>query len=132
MPSSRLFAFVLALWGGLLLFPGEGRSADVDVALVLAVDISNSMDPDERDRAMEDEVNLPRGDHPAWRERLGHPLSAVNGPSPASERSWMLRADHSAFGANRRYATASREVRPRTMADSADAEPKSRNWKAVR
>jgi hypothetical protein len=48
MPSSRLFAFVLALWGGFLLFPGEGRSADVDVALVLAVDISNSMDPDEQ------------------------------------------------------------------------------------
>jgi Protein of unknown function (DUF1194) len=48
MPSSRLFAFAFALWGGLLLFPEEGRSADVDVALVLAVDISNSMDPDEQ------------------------------------------------------------------------------------
>jgi hypothetical protein len=48
MPASRLFVFALALWGGFLLFPEEGRSADVDVALVLAVDISNSMDPDEQ------------------------------------------------------------------------------------
>jgi Protein of unknown function (DUF1194) len=48
MLSSRLFAFALALWGGFVLFPHEGRSADVDVALVLAVDISNSMDPDEQ------------------------------------------------------------------------------------
>lgn len=48
MPSSRLFAFALVLWGGFLLFPDEGRSADVDIALVLAVDISNSMDPDEQ------------------------------------------------------------------------------------
>jgi hypothetical protein len=48
MLSSRVFAFVLAVWGGVLLFPDEGRSADVDVALVLAVDISNSMDPDEQ------------------------------------------------------------------------------------
>ena len=48
MPSSRLFAFALALWAGFLLFPDDGRSADVDVALVLAVDISNSMDPDEQ------------------------------------------------------------------------------------
>lgn len=48
MLSSRSFAFALALWGGFLLFPDEGRSADVDIALVLAVDISNSMDPDEQ------------------------------------------------------------------------------------
>jgi hypothetical protein len=48
MRSCRLLAFALTLWGGCLLFPAEGRSADVDVALVLAVDISNSMDPDEQ------------------------------------------------------------------------------------
>ncbi|HET8721883.1 MAG TPA: DUF1194 domain-containing protein, partial [Nitrospira sp.] len=48
MASSRSFAFALALWGGFLLLPDEGRSADVDIALVLAVDISNSMDPDEQ------------------------------------------------------------------------------------
>ena len=48
MRSCRLLAFALTLWGGCLFFPGEGRSADVDVALVLAVDISNSMDPDEQ------------------------------------------------------------------------------------
>lgn len=48
MPSSRLFTLALALLCGFLLLPNEGRSADVDVALVLAVDISNSMDPDEQ------------------------------------------------------------------------------------
>ena len=48
MRSSRLFAFAFALWGGVLMFPDEGRGADVDIALVLAVDISNSMDPDEQ------------------------------------------------------------------------------------
>jgi hypothetical protein len=49
MPSSRSSTFALALWSGFLLFPDEGRSADVDVALVLAVDISNSMDPEEQE-----------------------------------------------------------------------------------
>ena len=49
MASSRLFALALAFWGGILLSPDEGRAADVDVALVLAVDISNSMDPDEQE-----------------------------------------------------------------------------------
>jgi hypothetical protein len=49
MPSSRLFLFALALCGGFLLFSEKGRSAEVDVALVLAVDISNSMDPDEQE-----------------------------------------------------------------------------------
>lgn len=49
MSSFRLLAFALALCGGLVLHPDEGRSAEVDVALVLAVDISNSMDPDEQE-----------------------------------------------------------------------------------
>jgi hypothetical protein len=48
MRSSRSFALAFAFCCGLLLFPETGRSADVDVALVLAVDISNSMDPDEQ------------------------------------------------------------------------------------
>lgn len=48
MPSLRLFVFAVAVWSSFLLFPDEGRSADVDIALVLAVDISNSMDPDEQ------------------------------------------------------------------------------------
>jgi hypothetical protein len=48
MSSSRLSVFALALWSGLLLLPQAARSADVDIALVLAVDISNSMDPDEQ------------------------------------------------------------------------------------
>lgn len=48
LSSSRLFACALALCSGLLLLPEKARSADVDVALVLAVDISNSMDPDEQ------------------------------------------------------------------------------------
>jgi hypothetical protein len=48
MPSFRPFAVAFALWSGLLLLPHQARSADVDVALVLAVDISNSMDPDEQ------------------------------------------------------------------------------------
>lgn len=48
MRSSRWLAFAVAFWCGALLFPETGRSADVDVALVLAVDISNSMDPDEQ------------------------------------------------------------------------------------
>jgi hypothetical protein len=49
MPSSRIFTFALVLWSGFVLFPDAGRSADVDVALVLAVDISNSMDTDEQE-----------------------------------------------------------------------------------
>ena len=48
MRFSRSFAFALAVLGGVLPFPDKARSADVDVALVLAVDISNSMDPDEQ------------------------------------------------------------------------------------
>jgi len=48
MLSSRSFAVALAVWSGVLLSPGEGRGADVDIALVLAVDVSNSMDPDEQ------------------------------------------------------------------------------------
>ena len=48
MPSLRPFAVTFVLWCGLLALPNQARSADVDVALVLAVDISNSMDPDEQ------------------------------------------------------------------------------------
>jgi hypothetical protein len=48
MSVPRWFGFAFAFWCGVLLFPETGRSADVDVALVLAVDISNSMDPDEQ------------------------------------------------------------------------------------
>lgn len=49
MPCPRSFLFAFAFWGGVMLIPEAGRSADVDVALVLAVDISNSMDTDEQE-----------------------------------------------------------------------------------
>jgi hypothetical protein len=39
----------LILLVGLILMPARGRAAEVDLALVLAVDISNSMDPDEQE-----------------------------------------------------------------------------------
>ncbi len=44
----RLFASALALMAGLLQ-PSLGQTAEVDLALVLAVDISNSMDPEEQE-----------------------------------------------------------------------------------
>jgi hypothetical protein len=45
----RLFGIALVLLAGLILLPARGRTAEVDLALVLAVDISNSMDPDEQE-----------------------------------------------------------------------------------
>jgi hypothetical protein len=46
----RLVAFVLILLGQLTVHAGAGRAgSEVDLALVLAVDISNSMDPEEQD-----------------------------------------------------------------------------------
>jgi hypothetical protein len=48
--SVRLVAAALVLLGGLMLQAGAGRAGtEVDLALVLAVDISNSMDPEEQD-----------------------------------------------------------------------------------
>ena len=44
----RLFASALALIAGLLQ-PSLGQTGEVDLALVLAVDISNSMDPEEQE-----------------------------------------------------------------------------------
>ena len=64
------------------------------------IDKADSMDPDEWDRAMEEEVNLPRADYPAWRDCLVHSLSAVNGPSPVFERFWMFWVNHFTVGAN--------------------------------
>ena len=46
--SLRLFASALALIAGLLQ-PSLGQAREVDLALVLAVDISNSMDPEEQE-----------------------------------------------------------------------------------
>jgi hypothetical protein len=49
--SLRLFASALALIAGIagLLQPSLGQAREVDLALVLAVDISNSMDPEEQE-----------------------------------------------------------------------------------
>jgi hypothetical protein len=50
MSAIRLVASVLVLVGGLTLHAGASRAAsEVDLALVLAVDISNSMDPEEQE-----------------------------------------------------------------------------------
>jgi hypothetical protein len=45
----RLLVSVFALLTGLVLLPARGATAEVDLALVLAVDVSNSMDPDEQE-----------------------------------------------------------------------------------
>ena len=45
----RLLVSALALLIGLTLLPARGQAAEVDLALVLAVDISNSMDPEEQE-----------------------------------------------------------------------------------
>jgi hypothetical protein len=44
----RLLVSALALLVGLVLLPARGQAAEVDLALVLAVDISYSMDPEEQ------------------------------------------------------------------------------------
>jgi Protein of unknown function (DUF1194) len=45
----RLLVSAFALLIGLVLLPARGATAEVDLALVLAVDVSNSMDPDEQE-----------------------------------------------------------------------------------
>ena len=61
----RLLVPALALLVGLILLPARGQAAEVDLALVLAVDISNSMDPDEQELQRQGFVE-------AFRSRLVH------------------------------------------------------------
>jgi hypothetical protein len=61
----RLLVPALALLVGLILLPARGQTAEVDLALVLAVDISNSMDPDEQELQRQGFVE-------AFRSRLVH------------------------------------------------------------